>query len=163
MRAFALLDSGPLGQACRRTGITAADQCRNWIDGLVARAVEVVVPEIADYEVRRELRRINAFGSLSRLDDLVRQGGLSYQPVSTAASRYAALFWANAVNAAYPLHRRTRWTLTSSWRPPPPRLAIHVASAVRYLVGGKVSPRSHSPWVTATRSWESIGKQLAAG
>ena len=27
-----LLDSGPLGQACRRYGVAAADQCRLWID-----------------------------------------------------------------------------------------------------------------------------------
>jgi hypothetical protein len=75
-----LLDSGPLGQACRRFGIAAADQCRLWIDSLIARVVEVVVPEVADYEVRRELTRINAVGSLRRLDDLVTLGGLSYQP-----------------------------------------------------------------------------------
>jgi hypothetical protein len=53
-----LLDSGPLGQACRRYGVAAADQCRLWIDSLMARAVEVVVPEVADYEVRRELTRL---------------------------------------------------------------------------------------------------------
>jgi hypothetical protein len=58
MRQFVLLDSGPLGQACRRYGVAAADQCRLWIDSLVARAVEVVVPEVADYEVRRELTRL---------------------------------------------------------------------------------------------------------
>ena len=96
MREFVLLDSGPLGQACRRPGTPLADQCRLWIDGLIARSVEVVVPEISDYEVRRELARINASGSLHRLDDLVTQGGLSYQPVSTAAWRQAALFWADA-------------------------------------------------------------------
>ena len=85
MREFVLLDSGPLGHACRRPGTPGADQCRLWIDALIARGVEVVVPEIADYEVRRELTRINASGSLRRLDDLVTLGGLSYQPISTGA------------------------------------------------------------------------------
>ncbi len=70
MREFVLLDSGPLGQACRRYGIAAGDQCRLWIDSLMARAVEVVVPEVADFEVRRELTRVNAVGSLRRLDGL---------------------------------------------------------------------------------------------
>src|SRR3954451_15760891 len=57
MREFVLLDSGPLGQACRRPGTALADQCRLWVDALIARAVEVIVPEIAHYEVRRELKR----------------------------------------------------------------------------------------------------------
>ncbi len=92
MREFVLLDSGPLGNACRRPGTPGADQCRLWIDALMARGVEVVVPEIADYEVRRELTRINASGSLRRLDHLVTLGGLSYQPISTGAWRHAALF-----------------------------------------------------------------------
>ena len=102
MREFVLLDSGPLGQACRRQGLVSADECRSWIDSLIARAVEVVVPEIADYEVRRELTRISAFGSLHRLDDLVTRGGLSFQPVSTAAWRQAALFWADARQLGLP-------------------------------------------------------------
>jgi hypothetical protein len=102
MREFILLDSGPLGHACPRPGTALADQCRFWIDALIARAAEVVVPEISDYEVRRELTRINATGSLLRLDDLVTQGGLSYQPVSTAAWRQAALFWADARRLGLP-------------------------------------------------------------
>src|SRR5271156_582817 len=102
MREFVLLDSGPLGQAGRSYGIAAADQCRLWIDSLMARGVEVVVPEVADYEVRRELTRINAVGSLRRLDDLVTLGGFSYQPVSSAAWRHAALLWADARQLSIP-------------------------------------------------------------
>jgi hypothetical protein len=117
MREFILLDSGPLGHACRRPGTPLADQCRLWIDALIARAAEVVVPEISDYEVRRELTRINATGSLLRLDALVTQGGLSYQPISTPAWRQAALFWADAraslaVQPLRPMHS----TPTSSWQ-----------------------------------------------
>jgi hypothetical protein len=102
MRDFVLLDSGPLGQACRRPGTALADQCRLWTDALIARAVEVVVPEIADYEVRRELTRINASGSLRRLDDLVARGGLSYQPVTIRGWRHAAIFWADARQRGIP-------------------------------------------------------------
>jgi hypothetical protein len=106
MREFVLLDSGPLGHACRRPGTASADQCRLWIDALIARAVEVVVPEITDYEVRRELTRINASGSLRRLDELVIRGGLSYQPVSTVAWRQVALFWADARRVGIPTASR---------------------------------------------------------
>jgi hypothetical protein len=41
-------------------------------------------------------------GSLRRLDDLVTVGGLSYQPVSSAAWRQAALFWADARQLGIP-------------------------------------------------------------
>jgi len=79
-----------------------ADRCRLWIDGLMARGVDVVVPEVADYEVRRELIRTNALGSLRRLDDLVATGGLSYLPVTTAAWRLAASLWADARQRGVP-------------------------------------------------------------
>ena len=52
MRECVLLDAGPLGHACRRRGSRLGDQCRLWLDGLLARGVDIIVPEIADYEVR---------------------------------------------------------------------------------------------------------------
>ncbi len=76
MREFVLLDSGPLGLACRRHGSALPDRCRQWFRGLLGRGVGVAVPEIADYEVRRELTRIGAAASLRRLDDLTVTGGL---------------------------------------------------------------------------------------
>ncbi len=79
-----MLDAGPLGHACRRVGTPLGDRCRLWIDGLLARGVDVIIPEIADYEVRRELTRIGASGSLHRLDALVMTGGLKYAPITTA-------------------------------------------------------------------------------
>jgi hypothetical protein len=72
MPEFVLLDSGPLGLACRRHGLPLPDRCRQWFRELIARGVGVIVPEIAEYEVRRELTRIGAGTSLKRLDDLVR-------------------------------------------------------------------------------------------
>jgi len=83
MTEFVLLDSGPRGQACQRPGSLSANRSRLWIDGLLARGVNVFVPEIADYEVRRELTRIGASGSLQRLDGLVTAGGLIYAPITT--------------------------------------------------------------------------------
>ena len=102
MQEYVLLDSGPLGRACQRPGMALADECRLWIDRLMARGVEIVVPEVADYEVRRELTRTGALGSLRRLDDLVATGGLAYLPATTAAWRQAALFWADARQRGMP-------------------------------------------------------------
>ncbi len=96
MREYVLLDSGPLGHACRRRGAPLGDQCRLWLDGLLARGVDIIIPEISDYEVRRELTRIGATGSLRRLDALVTTGYLSYAPVTTSEWRHAALLWADA-------------------------------------------------------------------
>ena len=54
----------------------------------------VVLPEIADYEVRRELVRGRRVQGLQRLDALVDL--VEYLPLTTAAMRQAAVFWADA-------------------------------------------------------------------
>ena len=41
--ASCLLGAGPLSHACRRPGTPLADQCRVWLDGLIARGVVVVI------------------------------------------------------------------------------------------------------------------------
>jgi len=102
MREYVLLDSGPLGHACRRLGTELGDQCRLWLDDLLARGVDIIVPEIADYEVRRELIRIRASGSLRRLDALVTAGQLTYAPITTSEWRQAVLFWADARQRGLP-------------------------------------------------------------
>jgi hypothetical protein len=96
MQEYVSLDSSPLGIASGRRGLPLPDRCRNWCRTLIARGVIVVVPEIADFEVRRELIRIRASGSVRRLDELVTLGGLSHAPVTTAEWHQAALFWADA-------------------------------------------------------------------
>ena len=54
----------------------------------------VLIPEIADYEVRRELLRANKAGGLARLDALA--GLLEYLPLTRAVMRQAAVLWAQA-------------------------------------------------------------------
>ncbi len=66
----------------------------------------MVVPEVADYEVRRELTRIRASASLRRLDELVILGGLLYATVTTAEWRQAAEFWADARTRGVPTASR---------------------------------------------------------
>jgi predicted nucleic acid-binding protein len=60
----------------------------------------MLLPEIADYEVRRELLRANKAKGLARLDALA--GLLEYLPLTTAAMRQAALFWAQARQQGQP-------------------------------------------------------------
>ena len=94
-RDFAFLDTGPLGLACRRPdrqdvkliylSITVL-----WPDD----GVTVVIPEIADYELRRELIRTGATSSLRTLDALRKK--LTYLPLNTEAMQRAAELWAQA-------------------------------------------------------------------
>jgi predicted nucleic acid-binding protein len=73
-----------------------------WIDGLLADRREpqrIVVPEIADFEVRRKLIHLVVRGqaserSLIRLDDLAVT--LVYLPLNTGTMRRAADLWAMA-------------------------------------------------------------------
>ena len=66
-----MLDAGPLGLVTnpRRSPQSAA--CAAWSQSLVASGVGVIIPEIADYEVRRELLRANKTAGIVRLDALV--------------------------------------------------------------------------------------------
>ena len=66
----------------------------------------MVVPDVADYEVRRELTRIRASASLRRLDELVILGGLLYAAVTTVEWRKAAEFWADARTRGLPTASR---------------------------------------------------------
>jgi len=45
---FIVLDSTPLGLLTQRPGATEADACRQWLAGMTARGVRVIVPEIVD-------------------------------------------------------------------------------------------------------------------
>jgi hypothetical protein len=92
MGLIVVLDAGPLGLASKPRGKPDRDRCRDWILALDAAGARIVVPEIADYEVRRELLRKGAPAGLLRLDRL--ESGLEYDPISMMAMRRAAEFWA---------------------------------------------------------------------
>lgn len=89
-----VLDTGPLGLLTQRRGVPQADECRAWLDGLLARGVDVAIPEIADYELRRELIRLGQTSGLERLDRL--KALLEYLPINTEAMLQAAEYWAEA-------------------------------------------------------------------
>jgi len=91
-----LLDAGPLALVTNPAGRSLAEACREWMDGLVRRGIAVAVPEIADYEVRRELLRAGKFNGLARLDALAAHPAARYLPLTTDAMRLAAEFWAEA-------------------------------------------------------------------
>lgn len=92
MSRIVVLDSGPLGLACSRIGTPKADDCRAWLVALELAGVDVLIPTVADYEVRRELVRIGATAKLGNLDGLLARFPLA--DVTAEAFRRAAEFWA---------------------------------------------------------------------
>jgi len=95
-----LLDTTPLGLLTHPNPSATAIACKQWLDLHVAQASRVIVPEISDYELRRELLRANRKGGLSNLDNLIRQ--LEYLPLTTIAMRQAAIFWAQSRQQGQP-------------------------------------------------------------
>lgn len=57
MTILVFLDAGPLGMVTNPKDTPICEEARSWLAGLEARGFSAVVPEIADYEVRRELLR----------------------------------------------------------------------------------------------------------
>ena len=86
-----LLDAGPLGIASHPR---PSPEILAWTSQLLAAGVELRVPEIADYEVRRELLRSNRLRGVERLDAL--KATLGYLPITTDVMLRAAQFWADA-------------------------------------------------------------------
>ncbi|HLK58856.1 MAG TPA: PIN domain-containing protein [Chthonomonadaceae bacterium] len=89
-----VLDSGPLSLAASRRGKSAdVDACKRWIAQQPRAGRRVYVPEIADYEVRRELLRARKTASIARLDIVKRDA--YYLPITTEIMLKAAALWAD--------------------------------------------------------------------
>ena len=91
-----VLDSGPLGMATNPKQTPLNVDCQQWILDLLNADVRVIVPEIADYEVRRELIRAEKTSGLSRLELFISSRVNDYLPISTPVMRHAAELWAQA-------------------------------------------------------------------
>jgi predicted nucleic acid-binding protein len=89
-----LLDAGPLGLVANPRGSTEAAECSLWLEALIDRRSVVAIPEIADYEVRRELLRARRSQSVTQLDALTEIA--AYLPITTDVMRHAAALWAAA-------------------------------------------------------------------
>jgi hypothetical protein len=96
-----ILDTGVLSLVVDKPGksptVTAV---QNWLTSLLAAGVKIYVPEICDYELRRELIRAHKTSSLHRLDTLA--SGAEYIVITTPILHQAAQLWATARNAGTP-------------------------------------------------------------
>ncbi|MEG4963965.1 MULTISPECIES: nucleic acid-binding protein [unclassified Microcoleus] len=95
-----LLDAGPLGTLTNPKGSAVTVECRMWVRSLLLKGYRVILPEIADYEVRRELLRANKLAGVRRLDDWKER--LEYLPITTPTILKAAQLWAESRQAGIP-------------------------------------------------------------
>lgn len=89
MTSVVFLDTGPLGQLSHPR---PNQKVSRWFLDMLDKGIEVVLPEIADYEVRRELIRAKKIQGIQRLDQLKKN--TFYAPITTAIMLKAAELWA---------------------------------------------------------------------
>jgi predicted nucleic acid-binding protein len=95
MSRMVILDSGPLGMVTNpKTTSAECQECKVWLDNLPLKGYEVVLSEIADYEVRRELLRAGKVAGIKRLDQI--KAAITYLPITTEVILLAAQLWAEA-------------------------------------------------------------------
>lgn len=95
-----LLDGGPLGLVSNPKAAEAGRECREWMRALIASGVWICLPEIIDYELRRELLRVNQAQGLARLDLL--KSSIHYLPITTPIMLRAAELWAEVRRRGLP-------------------------------------------------------------
>jgi len=92
-----VLDTGTLGLLTHPRAKPDALACRRWAQTLLAAGIRVIVPGIADYELRRELIRAGRTSGLNRLD--AARAGFEFAALTQAALDEAATLWAAVRNA----------------------------------------------------------------
>jgi predicted nucleic acid-binding protein len=91
MTRSVILDTGPLGKIAHPR---PNQEIAAWLNRIVASGALVIIPEIADYELRRNMLLEGMTSSLERLDEL--KDLLLYMPLTTPVMMKAAEFWAAA-------------------------------------------------------------------
>ncbi|GJD17529.1 hypothetical protein RIVM261_024850 [Rivularia sp. IAM M-261] len=95
MSQVVLLDSDPLGMVTNpKASSIEVQECKLWFNTLSQRNYTVMLPEITDYEVRRELLRVGKIKSIRRLDRLKLQ--IPCLSLTTETILLAAQLWPEA-------------------------------------------------------------------
>ncbi len=105
MSIVILLDTGPLGIVSHPRSTPLNEQGNVWLEGQLVQGKRVLVPEIADYELRRELLRAGKIKGLAKLNSLKRS--LGYLPLNTQMMLQAAEYWAQSRRMGRPAARNT--------------------------------------------------------
>jgi predicted nucleic acid-binding protein len=89
-----LLDSSPLGLLSKPTRGTAVHPIVEWTRACLAAGHDIYIPEVIDYELRRELLRAQKTTSVKELDSL--RAAFEFLPINSAAMLLAADLWARS-------------------------------------------------------------------
>ncbi|NEP30895.1 MULTISPECIES: nucleic acid-binding protein [unclassified Moorena] len=92
MSKVIVLDSAPVGLITNPKGAALSLKCQEWFYNLFDRGYDVVLPEIIDYEIRRELLRANKVSGIKKLNRL--KAEIIYLPITTEVMLKAAELWA---------------------------------------------------------------------
>jgi predicted nucleic acid-binding protein len=136
-----MLDTSPLGRIAHPE---PNPETVSWLQGVLDAGELVFLPEIADYELRRNFLLEGMTTSIKRLDQL--RDTLLYVPLSTAVMRKAAEFWAMA---------RQRGRAAASFE------ALDgdvILAAQAHAVGAVVATENvgHLSWFVEARHWREI-------
>lgn len=101
MSRLIILDSGIVGWITNpKAKSEEVKNCQQWYENLLSEDENIALPEIVDYEVRRELIRGNKINALKRLNQL--KSALIYLPLTTETMVLASQLWAKARNMGSP-------------------------------------------------------------
>ncbi|WP_310489342.1 PIN domain-containing protein [Chamaesiphon sp. VAR_69_metabat_338] len=98
-----VLDAGILGLLTNPKRSDTGEAYGKWLQLAIINDRQILVPEITDYEIRRELLRANKLNGLRRLDNFISSNAVTYLPIDTAVMRQAALLWAEARQQGRPV------------------------------------------------------------
>lgn len=97
-----VLDSTPLALFLQRRSYHRAEECSAWVARHIDAGDRLIVPEIIDYEVRRELLRLGKANALRRLDLFNHAEPDRLLRLSSDALRKAAELWAQVRRKGMP-------------------------------------------------------------
>ena len=100
MTRHILLDSAPLGLFSNPVRTVEVIAISDWVTDCLAAGHKIYIPEVIDYEIRRELLRAGKTTGLTRLDQI--QQVLRYLPLNTNTMLLAADLWAQSRRGGYP-------------------------------------------------------------
>ena len=151
MKPIVVLDSSPLGLIVQRRDYADAERCRQWLRHVMSTGARVIVPEIVNYELRRELLRLRKSSAVADLAAFNAAVPNRFLPITSAALDLAAELWAQA---------RQRGKPTAD----PHALDVDVILAAQLLAAGfdpaefvvATSNVSHISLFVPAEPWESI-------